>query len=109
MIIPALGGAMILIGLGVLIGIGVGARRQRAEERRRVLESAETVADALRVKAESDSYLQSFALEFAETSDGGLEILLDGEKYNGIANLPDEKMKKIFLAAVKEWNNEKNR
>ncbi|MCZ2126664.1 MAG: hypothetical protein LC099_02690 [Anaerolineales bacterium] len=109
MFLPIFSAAMILLGLGALIAIWIGANRQRAEERRALLASAETVEEALRAKSENDSYLQSFDLNFSATADGGLEISVNGEKFNGIASLPDEKLKRVLLAAVKEWNQERNR
>lgn len=68
---------------------------------------AEQIEDVLRAKAESDPYLKSFDIDFGTATDGGLEIWVNGEKYNGVASLPDEQLKKTLLAVVKEWNSRK--
>ncbi|MBK6792039.1 MAG: hypothetical protein IPG80_05735 [Anaerolineales bacterium] len=65
---------------------------------------AEQIEDVLRAKVESDPYLKSFNIDFGTAPDGGLEIWVNGEKYEGVANLPDEQLKKTFLQVVKEWN-----
>ncbi|MBI2331359.1 MAG: hypothetical protein HYU84_04210 [Chloroflexi bacterium] len=68
---------------------------------------AEQIEDVLRAKVESDSYLKSFDIDFGTAVDGGLEIWVNGEKYNGVASLPDEKLKQALLEVVKEWNSRK--
>lgn len=68
---------------------------------------AEQIEDVLRAKAASDPYLESFDLDFGTAADGSLEIWVNGEKYEGVANLPDEQLKQMLLHAVKEWNNRK--
>ena len=65
---------------------------------------AEQIEDVLRAKVESDPYLKSFNIDFGTAPDGGLEIWVNGEKYEGVATLPDEQLKKTFLQVVKEWN-----
>ena len=68
---------------------------------------AEQIEDVLRAKVESDPYLKSFDIDFGTGADGGLEIWVNGEKYDGVANLPDEHLKQALLQAVKEWNGRK--
>ena len=68
---------------------------------------AEQIEDILRAKAENDPYLKSFDIDFGTSSDGGLEIWVDGTKYDGVASLPDEKLKKTLLQVVKDWNSRK--
>jgi hypothetical protein len=68
---------------------------------------AEQIEDVLRAKVEGDPYLKSFDIDFGTAADGGLEIWVNGEKYDGVANLPDEQLKQTLLQAVKEWNNRK--
>ena len=68
---------------------------------------AEQIEDMLRAKIESDPYLKSFDIDFGTAADGGLEIWVNGEKYDGVANLPDEHLKQALLQAVKEWNGRK--
>jgi len=68
---------------------------------------AEQIEDVLRAKAASDPYLKKFDIDFGTALDGGLEIWVNGTKYDGVANLPDDKLKQAFLAAVKDWNSRK--
>ncbi len=68
---------------------------------------AEQIEDVLRAKAASDPYLKSLDIDFGTAPDGGLEIWVNGTKYDGVANLPDEKLKQTLLAAVKDWNSRK--
>lgn len=68
---------------------------------------AEQIEDVLRAKAANDPYLKSFNIDFGTSADGGLDIWVNGEKYNGVASLPDEKLKQMLLQAVKDWNSRK--
>lgn len=68
---------------------------------------AEQIEDVLRAKAANDPYLKSFDIDFGTAPDGGLEVWVNGTKYDGVANLPDEKLKETLLQAVKEWNSRK--
>jgi len=68
---------------------------------------AEQIEDILRAKAENDPYLKSFDIDFGTSSDGGLEVWVNGTKYDGVASLPDEKLKETLLQVVKDWNSRK--
>ncbi|GAB4572977.1 MAG: hypothetical protein Fur0017_25840 [Anaerolineales bacterium] len=68
---------------------------------------AEQIEDVLRARAANDPYLKSFDIDFGTAPDGGLEIWVNDVKYDGVANLPDEKLKETLLQAVKEWNSRK--
>lgn len=68
---------------------------------------AEQIEDVLMAKAAGDPYLRSFNLDFGTGADGALEIWVNGVKYEGVANLPDEQLKQALLQVVKEWNSRK--
>ena len=68
---------------------------------------AEQIEDVLRTKAANDPYLKSFNIDFGTSADGGLEIWVNGEKFDGVANLPDEHLKQSLLQVVKDWNSRK--
>lgn len=68
---------------------------------------AEQIEDILRAKAKSDPYLKSLDIDFGTAADGGLEIWVNGTKYDGVASLPDEKLKETLLQVVKDWNSRK--
>ncbi len=68
---------------------------------------AEQIEDILRAKAENDPYLKSLDIDFGTAEDGGLEIWVNETKYDGVASLPDEKLKETLLQVVKDWNSRK--
>ncbi len=68
---------------------------------------AEQIEDVLRAKIENDPALKALNVDFGTAPDGGLEIWMDGEKFVGVANLPDERLKAALLQAVREWNSRK--
>jgi hypothetical protein len=68
---------------------------------------AEQIEDILRAKAENDPYLKSLNIDFGTAADGGLEIWVNGTKYDGVASLTDEKLKETLLQVVKDWNSRK--
>lgn len=68
---------------------------------------AEQIEDVLRAKIENDPALKALNVDFGTAPDGGLEIWMDGKKFVGVANLPDERLKAALLQAVREWNSRK--
>lgn len=68
---------------------------------------AEQIEDVLRAKIAKDPYLKSFEIDFGTATDGGLEVWVNGTKYDGVANVPDERLKQALLEAVKDWNSRK--
>ncbi len=67
---------------------------------------AEQIEDILRAKLESDPF-NKFEIDFGTAPDGSLEIWVNGTKYGGMDELPDEKLKAAFRNAVKEWEDRK--
>jgi len=68
---------------------------------------AEQIEDVLRAKLEQDPYLKTFQVDFGTAPDGGLDIWVNGAKYSGVANIPDDRLKQALLEAVKDWNSRK--
>ena len=68
---------------------------------------AEQIEDVLRAKIASDPELKALEIDFGTAEDGGLENYVNGTKYDGVANLPDERLKQALLEAVKDWNSRK--
>ena len=68
---------------------------------------AEQIEDVLRAKIANDPQLKSVNIDFGTASDGGLDIWVNGTKYSGVANIPDERLKQALLEAVKDWNSRK--
>jgi hypothetical protein len=67
---------------------------------------AEQIEDILRAKLDSDPF-NKFEIDFGSASDGSLEIWVNGKKYAGVNEIPDEGLKKAFHDAVKKWENDK--
>lgn len=68
---------------------------------------AEQIEDVLRAKIANDPNFKSVEIDFGTAPDGGLDIWVNGTKYNGVANIPDERLKQALLEAVKDWNSRK--
>jgi len=64
---------------------------------------AEQIEDILRAKLNSDPF-NKFDIDLGTAADGSLEIWVNGEKYESVKALPDEKLKSAFNEAVKKWN-----
>jgi hypothetical protein len=65
---------------------------------------AEQIEDILRFKLEKDPYLQQFDVDLGTSPDGSLEIWVNGQVYNEIEALPDDRLKQAFRQAVEQWN-----
>lgn len=65
---------------------------------------AEQIEDILRAKLGSEPAFKDVQIDFGTSPDGALEIWVNGEKFESLDKLPDEKLKQMFRLAVKEWN-----
>ncbi len=68
---------------------------------------AEQIEDILRAKLEADPALKNFKVDFGSSENGDLEFWVNGEKYAGIDELPNEDLKKAVREAVKSWESRK--
>lgn len=64
---------------------------------------AEQIEDILRAKLQADPYLKQFEIDLGSAADGGLQIWVNGQAFDGIEALPDERLKAAFREAVKKW------
>lgn len=64
---------------------------------------AEQIEDILRAKLEADPYLQQFKIDLGTAPNGGLEIWVNGQSFDGIESLANERLKSAFREAVKKW------
>lgn len=65
---------------------------------------AEQIEDIIHARLKADSYLSQFQVDLGTASDGGLEIWVNGEAYQDVNALPDERLKQAFKEAIKEWD-----
>ena len=68
---------------------------------------AEQIEDILRAKLEADPILKNLKVDLGTGKNGNLEFWVNGEKYTGIDELPDEGLKKAVREAVKSWESRK--
>lgn len=65
---------------------------------------AEQIEDILRAKIKADPALQKYEIDFGTGANQSLEIWVDGKAYASVDELPDERLKEAFRAAVEKWN-----
>jgi hypothetical protein len=53
------------------------------------------------------SYLSNRLIRLVETPSGGVEVNIDGEKYDGVGEVPDLAVRQFIQECVKEWENKK--
>lgn len=51
--------------------------------------------------------LENRGITLNDTPDGGVTVTLDGEKYPGVKDVPDEEVRKAIRVAVLEWETKK--
>jgi len=65
---------------------------------------AEQIEDILRAKIEADPALKKYQIDLGTGANQSLEIWVDGTAYASVDELPDERLKEAFRAAVEKWN-----
>ncbi|MBI5933652.1 MAG: hypothetical protein HY867_08080 [Chloroflexi bacterium] len=65
---------------------------------------AEQIEDILRAKIKADPALQKYEIDLGTGANQTLEIWVDGKPYSSVDDLPDERLKEAFRAAVEKWN-----
>ena len=65
---------------------------------------AEQIEDILRAKIKADPALQKYEVDLGTGANQALEIWVDGKPYSSVDDLPDERLKEAFRAAVEKWN-----
>ena len=64
---------------------------------------AEQIEDVVQAKLAGDPEMAKYKVDLGTRPDGGLEVSVNGEKYDGINAIPDEKLKKLLHEAVAQW------
>ena len=64
---------------------------------------AEQIEDILRARLKSDPALAVMDVDLGTAPDGGLEIWVNGKRYTDVNLLPDERLRQVFQAVIKEW------
>jgi hypothetical protein len=66
---------------------------------------AEQIEDILRAELEKETDLPRYSIDLGTAPDGSLEIWVDGQRYDSIEQLPDERLRRAFQRAVEQWQN----
>jgi hypothetical protein len=64
---------------------------------------AEQIEDILRARMSVDPTLAAIDVDLGTTSEGGLEIWVDGKRYTDVNFLPDERLRQAFRQAIERW------
>ena len=65
---------------------------------------AEQIEDILRAKIKADPSLQQYEIDFGTSTDQGMEIWVNGERYASVDEIPDERLKEALRSSIKKWN-----
>jgi hypothetical protein len=64
---------------------------------------AEQIEGVLRATLLEDPLLADSNVDLATAPDGSLEIIVDGETYSEISDIPDRRVREALVKAVEEW------
>lgn len=65
---------------------------------------AEQIEDIVRARVNEDPALAGLDLDFGTGPDGGLEFLVDGQRYADIGQIPSEHLRDVIRQAIESWN-----
>lgn len=65
---------------------------------------AEQIEDILNAKLLADPALSSMAVDLGTGPEGELEIIVNGETYTNIAQIPNEQLRQALREAVEVWS-----
>jgi hypothetical protein len=116
---------LFLVGLGLLtIAVVYSTRKREIEEKawspppdrgirmpgeeRMASPVSEEIEAIVRARMRQDPALKYGDLDFGTAEDGGLEIWLDGERHEGVDDLPDSRLKALISQAVEQYNLEQS-
>jgi hypothetical protein len=81
-----------------------GRARGAVGERERLSAAfAEQIEDVLRATLLADPVLADCDIDLVTAADGSLEIIVAGETYSEVSQLPDRRIREALLKAVQEW------
>jgi hypothetical protein len=63
----------------------------------------EQIEDIFRAEVNADPSLAAHSVDLGTAPDGRLEIWVDGRRYAGAAELPNESLRRAFQRAVEKW------
>lgn len=75
----------------------------RAEGEKLAAPFAEQIEDILRGLLQAHPELSHYDIDLGTSADAGLEIWVDGQKYNQIEDLPDDGLRQVFYEAIQKW------
>jgi hypothetical protein len=75
----------------------------RSQRERLASAFAEQIEDVLRSSLQADPLLAERDVDLATADDGSLEIIVDGESYAEVSQVPDKRIREALARAVVEW------
>lgn len=64
---------------------------------------AEQIEDVLRALMDADPSLAAMDVDLGTSSDGGLEIWVEGQCYTDINLIPNERLRRVIHQAIEKW------
>ena len=65
---------------------------------------AEQIEDILRARLQAHPELSHYDVDLGTAGDGSLEILVNGQKFSSVDDLPDDGLRQVFQEAIDSWN-----
>ena len=79
-------------------------KERRAGQRERLAAAfAEQIEDVLRAFLLADPLLAERDVDLGTAADGSLEIVVDGEVYSEVSDIPDQRIREALAKAVADW------
>jgi hypothetical protein len=75
----------------------------QAEDEKLAAPFAEQIEDILRGLLQAHPELNHYDIDLGTAPDSGLEIWVNGQKYNQIEDLPDDGLRQVFYEAIQKW------
>jgi hypothetical protein len=63
----------------------------------------EQIEDIVRARLDQDPALVGIDVDFATAPSGELEVLVNGESYMDVNDIPDERLREVFQQAIASW------
>ena len=64
---------------------------------------AEQIEDMLQARLRADPALARYQVDFGTTSEGGVEIWIDGKSFADLATIPDAHLRETIQQTISQW------
>jgi hypothetical protein len=63
----------------------------------------EQIEDIVHARLSQDPALAAVRVDFGTAPDGQLEIIVDGENYMNVCDIPDDRLREVIRQAIESW------